>query len=109
MGWDRALLTDSGGFQMVSLLDLAEITEDGVKFRSPYDESECMLTPERSIEIQEGISMALKRVRRRALKPKDHHGKRINNLWSFSERELKKGNRKIFVELPPRLRSGPTS
>ena len=84
MGWDRALLTDSGGFQMVSLLDLAEITEDGVKFRSPYDESECMLTPERSIEIQEGISMALKRVRRRTLKPKDHHGKRINNLWSFS-------------------------
>ena len=54
MGWDRALLTDSGGFQMVSLLDLAEITEDGVKFRSPYDDSECMLTPERSIEIQGG-------------------------------------------------------
>lgn len=36
MGWDRALLTDSGGFQMVSLLKLAEITEDGVKFKSPY-------------------------------------------------------------------------
>ena len=56
MGWDRALLTDSGGFQMVSLLDLAEITEEGVKFRSPYDDSECMLTPEHSIEIQGGIS-----------------------------------------------------
>jgi hypothetical protein len=37
---------------MVSLLKLAEITEEGVKFRSPYDDSECMLTPERSIEIQ---------------------------------------------------------
>lgn len=37
MQWDRALLTDSGGFQMVSLLELAEITEEGVKFRSPYD------------------------------------------------------------------------
>lgn len=55
MGWNRALLTDSGGFQMVSLLKLAEITEDGVKFRSPYDDSEIMLTPEKSIEIQNYI------------------------------------------------------
>lgn len=37
MNWKRALLTDSGGFQMVSLLDLAEITEEGVKFKSPYN------------------------------------------------------------------------
>ena len=37
---------------MVSLLKLAQITEEGVKFRSPYDDSECMLTPEHSMEIQ---------------------------------------------------------
>uniref|UniRef100_A0A182M4F3 Queuine tRNA-ribosyltransferase catalytic subunit 1 n=1 Tax=Anopheles culicifacies TaxID=139723 RepID=A0A182M4F3_9DIPT len=55
MGWPRALLTDSGGFQMVSLLQLAEITEQGVCFQSPYDGSECMLTPERSMEIQNAI------------------------------------------------------
>lgn len=55
MGWNRALLTDSGGFQMVSLLKLAEITEEGVKFRSPYDDSAIMLTPEKSIEIQNCI------------------------------------------------------
>ncbi|XP_063529784.1 queuine tRNA-ribosyltransferase catalytic subunit [Cydia strobilella] len=55
MGWNRALLTDSGGFQMVSLLKLAELTEEGVKFRSPYDDSEIMLTPEKSIEIQNCI------------------------------------------------------
>lgn len=55
MNWNRALLTDSGGFQMVSLLNLAEITEEGVKFQSPYDGSEAMLTPERSIEIQNAI------------------------------------------------------
>ncbi|XP_053604748.1 queuine tRNA-ribosyltransferase catalytic subunit isoform X2 [Plodia interpunctella] len=55
MGWNRALLTDSGGFQMVSLLKLAEITEDGVNFRSPYDDSEIMLSPEKSIEIQNCI------------------------------------------------------
>jgi queuine tRNA-ribosyltransferase len=55
MGWDRALLTDSGGFQMVSLLQLAEITEQGVKFQSPYDNSEKMLTPEESIKLQNVI------------------------------------------------------
>lgn len=55
MNWPRALLTDSGGFQMVSLLELAEITEDGVNFKSPYDGSECMLTPEHSTEIQNAI------------------------------------------------------
>ncbi|XP_013133996.1 PREDICTED: queuine tRNA-ribosyltransferase [Papilio polytes] len=55
MGWNKALLTDSGGFQMVSLLKLAEIKEEGVKFKSPYDGSEIMLTPEKSIEIQNCI------------------------------------------------------
>ncbi|XP_046547665.1 queuine tRNA-ribosyltransferase catalytic subunit 1-like [Haliotis rubra] len=55
MSWDRALLTDSGGFQMVSLLKLAEITEEGVKFQSPHDGSEMLLTPEKSIEIQNSI------------------------------------------------------
>lgn len=37
MDWDGSLLTDSGGFQMVSLLSLAEINEQGVSFRSPHD------------------------------------------------------------------------
>lgn len=55
MGWPRGLLTDSGGFQMVSLLELAEIDENGVNFKSPYDGSQCMLTPEHSMEIQNAI------------------------------------------------------
>lgn len=55
MQWDRSLLTDSGGFQMVSLLKLAEITEEGVKFQSPHDSSEMLLTPEKSIEIQNSL------------------------------------------------------
>ncbi|KAH8352559.1 hypothetical protein KR084_004969 [Drosophila pseudotakahashii] len=55
MGWPRAILTDSGGFQMVSLLQLAEIDEHGVNFRSPFDNSQCMLTPEHSIQIQNAI------------------------------------------------------
>lgn len=56
MNWDRSLLTDSGGFQMVSLLKFAQITEDGVKFQSLNDQkSEIVLTPEHSIEIQNAI------------------------------------------------------
>jgi len=55
MNWSRSLLTDSGGFQMVSLAKLTEITEEGVNFESPYDGSKCLLTPERSIEIQQAI------------------------------------------------------
>ncbi|VVC28439.1 Hypothetical protein CINCED_3A025434 [Cinara cedri] len=55
MGWNRALLTDSGGFQMVSLLNMAEISEQGVNFESPYDGSRSLLTPEKSIEIQNVI------------------------------------------------------
>ena len=55
MNWNNNLLTDSGGFQMVSLLDLAEITEVGVKFRSPIDGTEMLLTPEQSIHVQNDI------------------------------------------------------
>lgn len=56
MNWDRVILTDSGGFQMVSLLKLAEITEEGVKFQSLNEKKgEVMLTPEHSIEVQNTI------------------------------------------------------
>lgn len=55
MHWDGGLLTDSGGFQMVSLVKLSEVTEDGVKFQSPHDQSEMLLTPEKSMEIQNAI------------------------------------------------------
>lgn len=55
MNWNRNILTDSGGFQMVSLLDLAEITEEGVKFRNPNDGKEMLLTPEESIRCQNQI------------------------------------------------------
>jgi queuine tRNA-ribosyltransferase catalytic subunit len=56
MNWNRALLTDSGGFQMVSLLKFSEITEDGVNFISPFDGvTKTILTPEHSMEIQNAI------------------------------------------------------
>ncbi|MCT8974060.1 tRNA guanosine(34) transglycosylase Tgt [Microbaculum marinisediminis] len=52
MNWPRPILTDSGGFQVMSLSSLRELTEDGVTFRSHLDGSEHHLTPERSVEIQ---------------------------------------------------------
>jgi queuine tRNA-ribosyltransferase len=52
MSWDRALLTDSGGFQVFSLTSLRKINEDGVTFRSHLDGSSHLFTPERSMEIQ---------------------------------------------------------
>jgi queuine tRNA-ribosyltransferase len=55
MGWDGPILTDSGGFQVVSLGDLNVIDDDGVTFRSHHDGSRHRFTPEISIEIQEAL------------------------------------------------------
>ncbi len=52
IGWDRALLTDSGGFQVWSLGALRKITEEGTAFRSHVDGSPCFLSPEISMEVQ---------------------------------------------------------
>ena len=52
MNWQRPILTDSGGYQVMSLSDLRKLTEKGVEFRSHIDGSKHMLTPERSMEIQ---------------------------------------------------------
>lgn len=52
MNWDKPILTDSGGFQVLSLSGLRKITEDGVTFKSHIDGSKHHLTPERSMEIQ---------------------------------------------------------
>lgn len=52
MNWDRAVLTDSGGFQVFSFSDRRKITEEGVHFRSHIDGSPHLLTPEKSIDIQ---------------------------------------------------------
>jgi queuine tRNA-ribosyltransferase len=52
MNWERPILTDSGGYQVMSLSELRKLTEQGVEFRSHLDGSKHMLTPERSMEIQ---------------------------------------------------------
>ncbi len=55
MNWNKAILTDSGGFQVFSLGDLRKITEEGVTFRSYIDGSKHMFTPESSIEVQNAL------------------------------------------------------
>jgi queuine tRNA-ribosyltransferase len=52
MGWDGPILTDSGGFQVMSLSNISKVTEEAVTFRSHIDGSKHALSPERSIEIQ---------------------------------------------------------
>ena len=52
MGWERLILTDSGGYQVMSLSQLTKVTEEGVAFASHLDGSRHMLSPERSIEVQ---------------------------------------------------------
>ena len=55
MGWDRPILTDSGGFQVFSLGDLRKIKEEGVEFRSHIDGSKHLFTPERVMEIENAL------------------------------------------------------
>jgi len=52
MSWDRAILTDSGGYQVFSLSELRKVTDEGVRFRSHLDGAEHLLTPEKAAEIQ---------------------------------------------------------
>src|SRR5205823_10054015 len=52
MGWERPILTDSGGYQVMSLSELTKVSEEGVAFASHFDGLRHMLSPERSIEVQ---------------------------------------------------------
>ncbi|PWF45008.1 tRNA guanosine(34) transglycosylase Tgt [Massilia glaciei] len=56
MGWDKPILTDSGGFQVFSLGAMRKITEEGVKFSSPIDGSKLFLSPEISMQIQRALN-----------------------------------------------------
>jgi queuine tRNA-ribosyltransferase len=56
MGWDKPILTDSGGFQVFSLGAMRKITEEGVKFQSPIDGSRLFLSPEISMQIQRSLN-----------------------------------------------------
>ena len=73
MSWPRAILTDSGGFQVFSLADLRKVTDDGVIFRSHLDGSDHSLTPEKSIEIQQALGSDIAMVLDECIEyPADH-------------------------------------
>ena len=55
IGWDRAMLTDSGGFQVWSLAEIRKVTEEGTEFRSHIDGALCFLSPEISMEVQAAL------------------------------------------------------
>ncbi len=61
IGWSRAILTDSGGFQVMSLASRRRISDEGVEFRSPEDGSRHFLTPEKAMELQSafGVDVAM--------------------------------------------------
>ncbi len=67
MGWDGAILTDSGGYQVFSLSKLRQVNDEGVTFRSHIDGSQHVLTPELAVQYQESlgsdIAMVLDEVR----------------------------------------------
>lgn len=56
IGWDKPILTDSGGFQVFSLGAMRKITEEGVVFKSPIDGSKVLLDPEKSMEVQRKLN-----------------------------------------------------
>ncbi len=92
MNWPRPILTDSGGYQVMSLSELRKITEQGVSFRSHLDGSKHMLTPERSMEIQRllgsDIVMAFDECPR-ADQPRDEIAKsmELSMRWAKRSRE----------------------
>ena len=61
VGWNRAILTDSGGFQVMSLSSRRKVTDEGVEFRDPEDGSRHFLTPELAVELQAefGVDIAM--------------------------------------------------
>ena len=92
MGWERPILTDSGGFQVMSLAGLRKLTEAGVTFRSHVDGSRHELTPERSMEIQRmlGSDIAMAFDECPALpadRPRIEGSMRLSMRWAARSRE----------------------
>src|SRR5262249_33585884 len=92
MNWPGPILTDSGGFQVMSLSELRKMSEQGVEFRSHIDGSKHMLTPERSVEIQDlldsDITMCLDECTPFPATPEQAaHSMRLSMRWAARCRE----------------------
>ena len=86
MGWDRAILTDSGGFQVFSLQELRRVDDGGVTFRSHLDGSEHRFTPEMVVEVQEQLGSDIAMVLDECAPPSDYaynvEALRRTHLWA---------------------------
>jgi queuine tRNA-ribosyltransferase len=96
LGWRRAILTDSGGFQVMSLASRRRVTEEGVEFRSPEDGTRHFLTPELAVELQAefGVDIAMTLdvcppfpAERRVVE----EACRLSGLWAVRSRESWRG------------------
>jgi queuine tRNA-ribosyltransferase len=109
IGWDRAMLTDSGGFQVWSLGALRKITEEGTEFRSHVDGSLCFLSPEVSMEVQAAlgaeIAMAFDECAPGEATPEEaRRSMELTLRWAKRSKEAFEKLRSAF--LPPPLGEG---
>ncbi|MGB7284639.1 MAG: tRNA guanosine(34) transglycosylase Tgt [Candidatus Acidiferrum sp.] len=96
MSWPRAILTDSGGFQVFSLSELRKVTDEGVRFRSHLDGSEHLLTPERAAEIQLALGSDMAMVLDECIEtpaPRDKAEAAVTRTTKWADRA-----RKYFLE-----------
>lgn len=96
MSWPRAILTDSGGFQVFSLSELRKVTDEGVRFRSHLDGSEHLLTPELASEIQMALGSDIAMVLDECIEtpaPRDKSESAAARTWKWAGRA-----RKYFLE-----------
>ncbi len=101
MGWRRAILTDSGGFQVMSLASRRRISDEGVEFRSPEDGTAHFLTPERAMELQSAfgvdIAMALDVCPPFPAERKEiEHACRLSQQWGARSRQAYRGAGLLF-------------
>ena len=89
MSWPRAILTDSGGYQVFSLSALRKMTDEGVRFRSHLDGSEHLLTPEKAVEIQLALSSDISMVLDECIEtpaPRDHAEAAVARTTAWARR-----------------------
>ncbi len=89
MSWPRAILTDSGGYQVFSLSELRKITDEGVRFRSHLDGSEHLLTPEKAVEIQLALGSDIAMVLDECIEtpaPRDKAEAAVNRTAAWAKR-----------------------
>jgi queuine tRNA-ribosyltransferase len=97
MGWDRPILTDSGGFQVFSLGAFRKITEEGVSFQSPVNGDKCFLSPEESMQIQRVLNSDIAMVFDECTPfPADERtakeSMRLSMRWAERSKEAHEGN-----------------